>query len=72
MDFEKVLPLIISEFSREKVRYGLMGGFSMGAMGIMRSTMDLDFLLKFLTLTNAFANHKRKKFHKIKSGIFRI
>lgn len=45
MDFEKVLPLIIGEFSRKKVRYGLMGGFAMGAMGIMRSTMDLDFLV---------------------------
>ena len=45
MDFEKVLPLIIGEFTREKVRYGLMGGFSIGAMGIMRSTMDLDFLV---------------------------
>jgi hypothetical protein len=27
------------------VRYAVIGGFSMGAMGIMRSTMDLDFLV---------------------------
>lgn len=45
MNFEKILPLIIGEFEKEKVRYALMGGFSMGAMGIMRSTMDLDFLV---------------------------
>lgn len=45
MDFEKVLPLIIGEFEKEKVNYGLIGGFAMGAMGIMRSTMDLDFLV---------------------------
>ena len=45
MDFEKVLPLIIEEFKKENVRYALMGGFSLGALGIMRSTMDLDFLV---------------------------
>jgi hypothetical protein len=45
MDFEKVLPLIIDEFKKEKVRYALIGGFSMGTIGIMRSTMDLDFLV---------------------------
>lgn len=45
MDFEKILPVIIEEFKKENVRYALIGGFSMGAMGIMRSTMDLDFLV---------------------------
>ena len=36
------------------------------------STDNLDDYLKFLSLTNAFVNHKRKKFHKIKGGIFRM
>jgi len=45
MDFEKVLPLIIRDFEKEHVRYAAIGGFAIGALGIMRSTMDLDFLV---------------------------
>lgn len=45
MDFEKVLGIIIKKFDEEKVRYGLIGGFAIGALGISRSTVDLDFLV---------------------------
>ena len=45
MDFEKVLPLIIKDFEKENIRYAAIGGFAIGALGIMRSTMDLDFLV---------------------------
>lgn len=45
MDFAKVLTILTKEFSEEKVRYALIGGFAMGALGIVRSTMDLDFLI---------------------------
>ncbi|MDD5132619.1 MAG: nucleotidyl transferase AbiEii/AbiGii toxin family protein [bacterium] len=45
MDFEKVLGIIIKRFDEEKVRYGLIGGFAIGALGISRSTVDLDFLV---------------------------
>lgn len=45
MDFQKVLPLIIKEFEKKGIRYALIGGFAMGALGIVRSTMDLDFLV---------------------------
>lgn len=45
MDFEKVLEILVDEFNAEKIRYALIGGFAMGALGIMRSTMDLDFLV---------------------------
>jgi len=45
MDFEKVLEILIDEFEREKIRYALIGGFAMGALGILRATMDLDFLV---------------------------
>ncbi|MGA1823141.1 MAG: nucleotidyl transferase AbiEii/AbiGii toxin family protein [bacterium] len=45
MDFEKVLPLIIKEFEQKNIRYALIGGFALGALGIMRATMDLDFLV---------------------------
>ena len=33
---------------------------------------NLDDYLRFLNLSNAFVNHKRKKLHKIKGRIFRI
>ncbi len=45
MDFEKVIPLIIGDFEKEGIRYALIGGFAMGAMGMVRSTMDADFLV---------------------------
>jgi len=45
MEFERVLRLLLIEFKKEEVKYGLMGGFAMGVLGIMRSTMDLDFLV---------------------------
>ena len=45
MDFEKVLEILTREFTNEKIRYALIGGFAMGALGIVRSTMDLDFLV---------------------------
>jgi hypothetical protein len=45
VDFEKVLTILTKEFSEAKIRYALIGGFAMGALGIVRSTMDLDFLI---------------------------
>ncbi len=45
MDFEKVLQFIINDFSENDVRYALIGGFAMGAFGIIRATMDLDILI---------------------------
>jgi hypothetical protein len=47
MDFDKVLQIIIKEFDREHIRYAMMGGFAMGALGILRATMDLDFLIDY-------------------------
>jgi len=46
MDFEKILELIIKEFEKNNIHYGLIGGFAMGALGIMRATVDLDFLVR--------------------------
>jgi len=45
MDFEKVLGLLLKDFEKEDVRYSMIGGFGLGALGIMRATMDLDFLV---------------------------
>jgi predicted nucleotidyltransferase len=45
MDFVKVIPLITGEFEKEKIEYALMGGFAMGAIGVIRATADLDFVV---------------------------
>lgn len=45
MDFKTVLDLIIKGFNKEQVRYALIGGFALGALGLPRSTVDLDFLV---------------------------
>lgn len=45
MDFKTVLELILKGFNKENVRYGLIGGFALGVLGVPRSTVDLDFLI---------------------------
>ena len=45
MDFRAVLGFLVRDFSAKNVRYAIMGGFAMGAWGIVRATMDLDFLI---------------------------
>ena len=45
MDFEIVLKFILEEFQRQNIRYGLIGGFALGALGVHRATIDLDFLI---------------------------
>ncbi|MFH1857163.1 MAG: AbrB/MazE/SpoVT family DNA-binding domain-containing protein [Candidatus Omnitrophota bacterium] len=45
MDFEKVIELVVGDFKKEKINYAFMGGFAMGALGVVRATADLDFLI---------------------------
>lgn len=45
MDFKIVLESILKNFTKENIRYGLIGGFALGALGVPRSTVDLDFLV---------------------------
>ena len=45
MEFKKVLSSLLRSFEEEKIRYGLMGGFSLLVLGIPRTTVDLDFLV---------------------------
>lgn len=45
MDFKSVTEYLLSAFEAKGVRYALIGGFAMGAWGIARSTVDLDFLI---------------------------
>lgn len=46
MDFKRVIELIVTNFDRCKLEYAFIGGFALGALGSLRSTMDLDLLVK--------------------------
>ncbi len=45
MDFTTVMSLLGKQFAREQVDYAVIGGFALGLLGIMRTTMDLDLLV---------------------------
>lgn len=45
MDLKKALSLLVKEFGGHDIPYALIGGFAMGALGVPRSTIDLDFLI---------------------------
>lgn len=45
MDFRAVLMLIEEDFSKENIRWALIGGFALGALGVQRATIDLDIII---------------------------
>jgi hypothetical protein len=45
MDFRTVVGLLLDYFQKENVRYALIGGFALGALGVPRATVDIDFLV---------------------------
>lgn len=45
MDFLKVFQMIIENFKSKQIDYALIGGFALNAVGISRSTQDIDFLI---------------------------
>lgn len=45
MDFKIVIDKLLTAFQHEDVRYALIGGFALGALGITRTTVDVDFLV---------------------------
>ncbi|MDY6853433.1 MAG: nucleotidyltransferase family protein [Thermodesulfobacteriota bacterium] len=45
MDFKLVLEKLLTAFSKQDIRYALMGGFALGAWGVPRATVDIDFLV---------------------------
>jgi predicted nucleotidyltransferase len=47
MDFKKTLKILISEFEKNDIHYALTGGFALGALGVVRATLDMDFLVDF-------------------------
>lgn len=65
MDFKKILPLIIDEFEKKEVNYALMGGFAMGILGVMRATVDLDFLILVEDMTKVNKILEKYEYKKI-------
>lgn len=45
MDFKLVLEKLLSAFNEQNIRYALMGRFALGAWGVPRGTVDIDFLV---------------------------
>lgn len=45
MDFATVLDSLLARFQEERIRYAAIGGIALGALGVPRATMDLDFLV---------------------------
>jgi len=45
MDFKLVLEKLLTAFNEQNIRYALMGGFAMGAWGVPKATVDIDFLV---------------------------
>jgi len=45
MDFKLVLADLLTRFKEYKVCYALIGGFALGAHGVVRATVDIDFLV---------------------------
>ncbi len=45
MDFKLVLEKLLTAFKEQNIRYALIGGFAMGAWGVPRATVDVDFLV---------------------------
>jgi predicted nucleotidyltransferase len=45
MDLIKVLTIISKEFETNSIHYAIIGGFAMNALGLVRSTIDIDLLV---------------------------
>ena len=45
MDFKVVIAILLENFEKEHIEYAIIGGFALGALGIMRSSMDIDLLV---------------------------
>lgn len=45
MDFRLVFEKLLTFFHENNIRYALLGGFAMGVHGVVRSTVDIDFLV---------------------------
>jgi len=46
MDFKLVFKNLLSAFKEQKITYALIGGLALGAWGVPRGTVDIDFLVQ--------------------------
>lgn len=45
MNFRLVFEHLLGRFHENNIRYALIGGFALGAQGVSRATIDIDFLV---------------------------
>jgi len=45
VNFALILKFLIENFTREKIDFALMGGFALQAVGVTRTTQDIDLLV---------------------------
>lgn len=45
MDFKLVIEKLLTAFNEQDIQYALMGGLALGAWGVPRATVDIDFLV---------------------------
>ncbi len=45
MDFKLILEKLLTSFEKDSIRYALIGGMALGAWGVPRGTVDIDFLV---------------------------
>lgn len=45
MNFSKVLSVLLNFFQENDIRFAIIGAFGLGAYGLSRMTMDLDFVV---------------------------
>jgi len=45
LDFKLVINKLLTAFQDKDIHYALIGGFALGALGITRATVDIDFLV---------------------------
>jgi hypothetical protein len=45
LNFRLVFERLLGRFHEDNIRYALIGGFALGAQGVFRATMDIDFLV---------------------------
>jgi len=46
MNFELVFKELLQRFSRQNIRFALIGGFALHVAGFTRATRDIDFLIE--------------------------
>ncbi len=59
MDFEQVLTTLLALLEQGQIRYGVVGGFALGILGVPRATQDFDLLVDREDLSRVHSILKR-------------